>query len=85
VIEEIRSGESDLFSRDWWRSNVAAFIVKATLGSPVNYMPGQGPLAAQRLFNDYMFAVEDLEDRERAILEAMLRRHDYSVDEGKNR
>jgi len=85
VIEEIRSGESDLFSRDWWRSNVAAFIVKATLGSPVNYMPGQGPLAAQRLFNDYMFAVEDLENQERAILEAMLKRHDYPVDEGKNR
>lgn len=85
VVDEL-SGDSDsLASQSLWRSNVFNFIAKAVLGSPLSYMPGHGPMARERILNDYMFAVEDMDKTRDAMLRALLERHGYEMPEGKNR
>lgn len=85
VIDELSSDPSSLFSRDWWRSNTFNFIAKAVLGSPLNYMPGHGPMARQRILNDFNFAVQDMDKTQEAMLRVLLERHGYELPEGKNR
>jgi hypothetical protein len=85
VIDELSSDPSSLFSRDWWRSNTFNFIAKALFGSPLNYMPGHGPMARQRILNDFNFAVQDMDKTQEAMLRVLLERHGYELPEGKNR
>ena len=85
VVDEL-SGDSDsLASQSLWRSNVFNFIAKAVLGSPLNYMPGHGPMARERILNDYMFAVQDMDKTRDTMLRIILERHGYEMPEGKNR
>ena len=85
VIDELSSDPGSLFSRDWWRSNTFNFIAKAVLGSPLNYMPGHGPMARQRILNDFNFAVQDMDKTQEAMLRVLLERHGYEPFAGKNR
>jgi hypothetical protein len=85
VVDELSSDPGSLFSRDWWRSNSFNFIAKAVLGSPLSYMPGHGPMARQRILNDFNFAVQDMDKTQDAMLRVLLERHGYEPPEGKNR
>ena len=85
VIDELSNDPGSLLSRDWWRSNSFNFIAKAVLGSPLNYMPGHGPMANQRILNDFNFAVQDMDKTQEAMLRVLLERHGYELPEGKNR
>lgn len=70
---------------DDWKANLPDFLLKAFFGTPVQYLQGRGGVAAKNYLRDYQAQMQDMEDRSKAILEAMLSAHGYDQVEGKNR